>query len=152
MKVIFLQNTENNKVGDIKEVADGYARNYLLRNELALPATKKEIENVEGRLTKLKKEEEVKTQELEKKSQEIEKVSLKIKVEAGPEDEDGKRKLFGSVTPADISEAFLGHKLEINKKDIVIEDQVKELGDYKIMVKLGHGVTAKVELEVTAEQ
>ena len=63
VKIIFLENVENNKVGEIKDVADGYARNFLLRKNLAVIATEEEIKKIEARLDKIKKEEE-KIQEL----------------------------------------------------------------------------------------
>ena len=66
VKVIFLENIEDNKVGDVKEVADGYARNFLFRKGIAKMATDEEVKNLEGKITKLKKEEEGKVKEAEK--------------------------------------------------------------------------------------
>lgn len=149
MKVIFLQNVENNQIGEVKNVKDGYARNFLLKQKIAVPATKDELKRMELRLDKLKKEEEKKIKELELQKEEIEKIAIEIKEEAGPEDEEGKRKLYGSVTSTEISNALKEKGYEIDKKDIEILEPIKELGTYEVTVKLGHGVSGVLKVKVT---
>jgi len=148
MKVIFLQNVERNEVGQIKEVKDGYARNYLIKEGFAVPATADETRKIEERLSKLKKEEEAKTKEAEKVKAEFEKLEIEIKEEAAPDDETGKRKLYGSVTNSEVAEALKEKGYEIDKKDIEILEPIKELGKFEITVKFGHGVSGTLKVNV----
>ena len=149
MKVIFTENVENNKVGDIKGVADGYARNFLLKQGMAVIATDEEIEKIQKELTKLQQEEEKKIKDLEEEKEKLEKISLEIKVEAGPEDEEGTRKIFGSVTNAEIQETLLEKGFDIDKKEIEVLNPIKELGVHDIHIKLGHGVIAELKIKVS---
>lgn len=148
MKVIFTQNIENYKVGDIKEVADGYARNFLIPKNIAIVATPQEIENVKKRLVKLKKEEEEKIKDLKALAEKLQKISIDIKVEVGPKDKEGKQKLFGSITNAQIEEKLHEKGFKIDKREIEIGEQIKEPGEYKIKIKLGHGIETDVKIKV----
>ena len=152
MKVIFVENIEDHKVGDIKDVADGYARNFLIPKNIAIAATPHEIENIEKQLAKLKKEEEEKVKGLEELAGKLEKIELKLEAEAGPKDEEGKQKLFGSITNAQIEEEFGKKGFEIDKKEIEIGEPINEPGDYEVTVKLGHGVETKVKISVSAKK
>lgn len=152
MKVIFLENIEHHEVGDIKDVADGYARNFLIPKNIAVVATPNEIENIEKRLAKLRKEEEEKVKELENLAEKLEKVSLKIEAEAGPKNEEGKQKLFGSITNARIEEELSKKGFEIDKKDIETGEPIKEPGEYLVLVKLGHGVEAELKTIVSVKK
>lgn len=151
MKVIFTQNIENHVVGDIKDVSDGYARNFLVPRGIAIAATPNEIQNIQKRLEKLKKEEEGKVYKLEETAQKLDKLSLNIEAEAGPENEEGVQKLFGSITNAQVEEELVKGGFEIDKKDIDFEP-IKEPGEYEVTVKLGHGVESKVPLKVTVKK
>lgn len=151
MKVIFTQNIENHVVGDIKDVPDGYARNFLVPRGIAIPATPIEIQNIEKRIEKLKKDEGEKIKKLEESAVKLEKVTIEISVEVGPKDDEGIQKLFGSITNAQVEEALAEKGFEIDKKDIDFEP-IKEPGEYEITVKLGHGVESKVPLKVVAKK
>jgi len=152
MKVIFLQNIEGNNVGDVKDVADGYARNYLLKNGLAVVATPEEIERIEKRIEKLKKEEETTIKSLEEKAKKMEGLVITLRAEAGPEEEEGRRKLFGSIANHDIQEVLQEKGYDIDKKDIEIPEQIKELGEYAVTIKFGHNVQTEIKIKVEANK
>lgn len=152
MKVIFTQNVENNKVGDIKEVSDGYARNYLLPKKMAIPATPSEIKNIEKRLEKIKKEEAETVKKLEEVRSKLEKSKLELEVEVGEKDDEGNQTLFGSVTNAILEEELKNKGFEIDKKQIEIGETIKHVGDYEIIIKLGHGVDVKMIVKVKAKK
>lgn len=151
MKVIFLENIEGNKVGETKEVSDGYARNYLLKKGLAVQATQSELQNLEKKLSKLQKEEEEKVKKAEELASKLGALKLEMSAEASPEDTEGKRKLFGSVTNSNIEELLQKEGFEVDKKDIELGEQIRELGEYEVTIKLGHGVSTKIPLVVSAK-
>jgi large subunit ribosomal protein L9 len=143
MKIIFLQNVEDHKVGDVKEVAEGYARNYLLRRGLAEIATEEKVKELEGQIAKLKKSEA----ENVKKSKDIaEKMSKKAIVITEEVNEEGH--LYGSVGTKEIAEKLEALGFEIDSADVVIEEPIKELGEHEIIVKVGHGVETSVKIKI----
>jgi len=144
MKIILKEDVKNlGEIGAIKNVADGYARNYLLPRNLAVEASDKSVKQFEH----LKKQILVKAEKIKKSSDDLalklSAVKLSIETLAGEED-----KLFGSITTADIAEALSKQGLEVDKRKIVIEAPIKRLGTYNIPVKLSQGITAGVALEV----
>lgn len=143
MRIIFLENIEGNKVGDIKEVANGYARNFLLPRGIAKIATDEEVKNLEKQIEKLKKEEETKVKEAEKIAAKLSKEKVKI---AEQVNEEGY--LFGSVSNREIAEKLQEMKYDIEPGDIEIEEPIKELGEHEVIVKLGHGVETKIQIKV----
>jgi large subunit ribosomal protein L9 len=143
VKVIFLENIEDNKVGEVKEVADGYARNFLLRRGVAKVATDEEVKNLEGKITKLKKEEEGKVKEAEELGKKLAKKKFVLKEEVNEEGH-----LYGSVGNKEISAKFEEAGFEIESAQIEIEEPIKTLGDHDILVKVGHGVEQKIVITV----
>lgn len=143
VKVIFLENIEDNKVGDIKEVADGYARNLLFRKGIAKMATEEEVKSLEGKIAKLKKEEEEKVKESEKLGEKIAKHKFVLTEEVNEEGH-----LYGSVGNKEIAEKMEEAGFEIDSGQIEIEEPIKTLGDHEILVKVGHGVEQKVIVTV----
>lgn len=143
VKVIFLENVENNKVGDVKNVPDGYARNFLFKKDLAVLATEEELKKIEGRLEKIKKEEESKVKTAEKVAEKMAGTKVKLEMQVG---EEGK--LFGSVTNRDVAEKLseMGH--EIDKANIEFPETIKEKGIHTAHVKIGHGVSTDITVEV----
>jgi len=148
MKVIILKETEGlGKVGDIKEVADGYARNFLIPKGIAKPATKsaeKEIEILKEAQAK-KSEEELKI--AEELAENLEGMSVEISAKA---DESGK--LFGAVSQENIAAALEKKGFKINKNKISIAEPIKEIGEYEAMINLDHGLEARVEVVVVREE
>jgi len=134
------------KTGDVISVKRGYARNFLIPKDLALPATPANLKVVEREKTKTiqrQKQEIDQAQELAKK---IAAVSCTISVRAG---EDGK--LFGSVTNQDIAQAYAQENLNIDKRKIEIPEPIKEVGVFKISVKLHPEVVAQAKVWVVKE-
>ena len=144
MKVILQKDVSNlGDAGDQKEVADGYARNFLLPNRLAIRANEGSAKVIEHqrKLAAVKKDKRVKSMQEIAKS--IESKELHILVKVGEND-----KLFGSVTAIDIANALKKEGIEIDKRKIEIADHIKTLGDYQVKVKLADGVSTSVKIKV----
>lgn len=144
MKIILKEDVKNlGEIGTIKNVADGYARNYLLPRNLAVEANEKSVKQFEH----LKNQILAKAGKIKKSSDDLaaqlSSTQLTIEAQAGEED-----KLFGSITTTDIAEALSKQGIEVDKRKIAIEAPIKRLGTHNITVKLSQGVTANVVLEV----
>nr|WP_281282704.1 50S ribosomal protein L9 [Thermosediminibacter litoriperuensis] len=144
--MILLQDVKSlGKKGDLVNVADGYARNFLFPKNLAVEATP-------GNLAKLEQEKRARENKLAREKQEAEELAGKIKsstvtlkVKAG---EQGK--IFGSITSKDIAEALnKQHGLDIDKRKIQLDEPIKSLGSYEITVKLHPEVEARLIVRVT---
>jgi len=147
MKIILLQDIENvGKKGDIKNVADGYARNFLFPRNLAKVATEEAIVELEKEkeLEAQKAEEELKkTQELVSKIDGLEfEVIEKI-------DESGK--LYGSINEVRIAKVLKEKGFDIKKKQIKIPQPIKELGEFPVTLLFDHGLEAEIKLIVMEE-
>jgi len=146
MKVIFLQDVPQvAQAGQIKEVADGYARNYLIPRKLAALAQSQAVSQVEGKVKKL----EIRlTAEMTELAGQIEGKEISLKAKAGAKD-----KLYGSITSADIAaELQSATGLEIDKRKIELEEPIRQLGSYEIALKLGKDITPKIKVTVTEEE
>lgn len=147
MKVILRQKVADlGNIGDVVTVSDGYARNYLIPRDLATRADKAKVRQLEHerRMITAREEKALKaTQELAKK---IDDLSCTLTVKAGDED-----KLFGSVSAADIAQALHEAEIEVDKKNIELEEPIKELGVYSVPISLGRGITARLKLWVVRE-
>lgn len=143
VKVIFLENIEDNKVGDIKEVAEGYARNFLLRRGKAEIATEAKLKEVEARLTKIKKEEAENVKKAKELAEKIKKLSLVMTEEVNEEGH-----LYGSVTNREVAEALEAKKIEIDPANIEVLEPIKEVGKHEITIKVGHGVETILTVEI----
>lgn len=147
MRVILLENVENlGKKWEVKEVADGFARNFLIPKGFAKPATTKEIEQTERRR---QEEEERAKKELEKVETLVSRLDgyeLKAKVAVG---EDGQ--LYASINTQKIS-ALLGEQgFEVAPKQIRLENPIKELGEFPVILEFDHGLEAEIRVIVEAE-
>ncbi len=147
MKVILRQNYETlGNIGDVVNVKNGYARNYLFPRKIAYPATKGNLLSLEEE-KKQQQFREVKVQkEMETLAQELAKISVSIPMKVGEED-----KLFGSVTSQMIADALKEKNFTIDKRIIEIGDQIKSLGVFDVPVKLHSKVQAKVKVWVVKE-
>ncbi len=148
MKVILLEQVEGiGKKGEMKEVKDGFGRNFLIPRHLAMPATQGNVKSLQERAKKLidQKERVLKTAEATK--QKLEGASLTIKHRAG---QDGK--LFGSVTSKELAEAVkreLG--LQLDRKSIRLDEPIKMTGTYTVEIHLDKGISAQLKFEVEQE-
>ncbi len=148
MKVIFIQDVKGQgKKGEEKNIADGYARNFLLPRGLAIEATAANLNNLKGQKQSeaYRKEQDMKAAE-EIKSK-LEKITVKITAKAG---EGGK--LFGSVTTKDIADALKAqHGIDIDKRKIVLDSDIKTTGEVVADAKLYPQITGKIKVCITAQ-
>ena len=145
MEVILCQDVAKlGKVGKVVKVKDGYARNFLLPRRLAYPATPANLKIIEQQKAKLVAESERIRKEAEGLAEKINKVSCTLAVEV-----NDLEKLYGSVTQLDIAQALKEEGFEIDKKDILLDKPIEDLGVYEVNVRVHPEVTAKIRLWVT---
>ncbi|MGR6763107.1 50S ribosomal protein L9 [Paenibacillus sp. T2-29] len=147
MKVIFIKDMKGQgKKGQIKEVSDGYAANFLLPRGIARPATEgnmKTLENQNAAEEKRKQEEKEEAQILGKK---LEETTIQLKAKAG----EGGR-LFGAITNKQIAEAVAKTGIKLDKRKIELEEPIRTLGVTQMTVKLHPEVKATLKVQVTEE-
>ena len=147
MKVILRQNYESlGQVGDIVEVKEGFARNFLIPRKIAYTALKGNVIALEEEKKNFEKKLQQEIQTAEKLAVELEKVSVTIPVQVGEED-----KIFGSVTTQMIADSLKEKGYEIDKRKIEIEEPIKSLGIYGISIKLHSNVSANIKVWVVRE-
>ncbi len=147
MKVILKEEVKNmGNMGQIIEVADGYARNYLVPRGLAVEANTKNIKSLEHQKRVIQEKSKKIRNQAQELSNKITAISLVIKAKAG---EEGK--LFGSVTTMDIAESLKNEGMEIDKKKISLDEPIKRLGSYTVNIKVHSEVTTQVNLQVIEE-
>lgn len=133
--------------GDIVKVKPGYGRNYLLPQGKAVPATKENKEILERDRAEIEARLVAQRKDAEGIAGKIDELTLTIEQLAG-EDE----RLFGSVTSTDICEKLKEHGVELDKRQIVLNDPIKALGDFTIPVKLGFEVNSTIKLKVVTPE
>ncbi len=148
MKVILKEDVKNmGAMGEILDVSDGYARNFLVPRGLAVEANVKNIKSLEHAKRVIQEKARKRKNEASALSDQIGELNLVIKAKAGEEE-----KLFGAVTAMDIAEALNNAGIEIDKKKIVLEEPIKRLGTYSVGLKLHSEVTTRENVEVVAEE
>jgi large subunit ribosomal protein L9 len=148
MKVILQKDIPNlGEAGDIKDVSEGYARNYLLPKKLVIAANDSSQKAVEHqkRLVKIKKDKRKK--QSEKVMEALAALELQIGAQVGEEE-----KLFGSVTAMDIARKLKEHGIEIDKRKIHLDEPIKKTGTFEVPVKLDEGISVKVRVTIFKEQ
>ena len=147
MKLILRQDFESlGKIGDLIDVKDGYARNYLIPRNIAYLATESSLRMLEEEKKQSAKRLEKEKKEAEGLAGELAKLSITIKMKVG-EDE----KLFGSVTSQMIADAVAEKGMTLDKRNIELEDSIKSLGIYDVPVRLKGGVNATLKVWVVRE-
>jgi large subunit ribosomal protein L9 len=132
--------------GETRDVANGYARNFLLPRKLAVPATPANLKNVEH-LKRQRVREEHRALEVAKvTATRIEALTLAVAARAS---DDGR--LYGSVSAQDVVEFLEKHKVPVEKRRVQLDEPIKALGDYKVPIRLHGDVTATLTVSVTAE-
>ena len=148
MKVVLMQDVPNlGKTGDIKEVADGYGRNYLLPKGFAAMATKGLIKQAQDRAEAQNKRDIKHRNEAEQVAQRLNGQTIRFTVRVGELD-----RLYGSITNSDIAEKLqqqLG--MEVDRRKIDLGDPIKRAGVYSVPVRLASGVEARVNVVVEGE-
>jgi large subunit ribosomal protein L9 len=134
------------RIGDIVKVRDGYARNYLLPRGLAVEANRRNVRVLEHqkRLVAAKKERD--QRQAQALSEQLSALSVIITARAGEED-----RLFGSVTNLDIEKALSAQGITVDRRKIVLEEPLKQLGTYTVPIQLAGGVRGNVTVQVVRE-
>jgi large subunit ribosomal protein L9 len=145
MNIILMENVEKlGQVGDVVKVKDGYARNYLLPRQLGVPATTGNVKRIEKEKAKRLAAWEEEKKAAQQKADILSKVSLTIAVEVNDQE-----KLYGAVSDTEILEALEAEGHKVDKKALVLEKPVDDLGIFDVGVKFHPQVIAKVRLWVT---
>ncbi len=144
MKVILTSDVESlGKSGELKEVADGYARNYLLRRRLAVPATGGAYRAWQHDIASREEKRQREREDAEIAAQRIGSTTLTMGVKVG---EGGK--LFGSITAKDIADALGRRGIVVDRHKIDLEEPLKMLGTYKVAIRVFSGMTPEVTVVV----
>lgn len=146
MKVVLLQDVKGQgKQGDVVNVSDGYARNFLFPKKLASEATNAALNDLKGKNEAFAYKKATELSEAKAMQEKLKGLIVKIQAKAGSND-----KLFGSVTNKDVADALLSqHHLKIDKRRFEMKD-IKQVGSYTVEVKLYPDVTGSLTVEVSA--
>lgn len=132
--------------GETRDVANGYARNFLLPRKLAVPATPANLKNVEHLKRQRVREEHRALEAAKATAARVEGLVLAVTARAS---DDGR--LYGSVSAQDVVEFLEKHQVPVEKRRVQLEEPIKAVGDYKVPVRLHGDVTATLTVSVTAE-
>ena len=148
MKVVFLKDVKGKgKKGEIKNVADGYAHNFLIKNGYAAEANAQALSQLEGQKKLEAKNAAAELAEAKKLKETLEALTVELKAKSG----EGGR-LFGSVSTKQIADALQKkHGIKIDKRKMTLNDGIRALGFTNVPVKLHHEVTATLKVHVTEE-
>ncbi len=147
-ELILLEDVKDlGQVGDIVKVADGYARNYLLPRGFAVAVNKGTLRQAEARKLKLQKEREERLAVAKALAEKIEALEIVLPMAVGEND-----KLFGSVSAQVVADAINALGIEIGKADVLLDEGIRELGDYTIVIKVSGDVKANLKLKVTKKE
>lgn len=145
MKVIFLEDVKGKgKKGEVKNVSEGYARNYLLKNNLAVEANKGNMKSLEKKQESQERQVEKELEDAEKFKEELENLTIEIMTKAG---KNGR--LFGAVTNKQIAERLKKMNLAIDKRKIEMNEPIRALGYTNVKVKVHPKVIATVKVHVS---
>lgn len=147
MEIILQEDVEKlGTRGQVVTVKEGYARNYLLPQKLAIPANSSNMKRLEKMRAAFAKKEATERESAQQQAAQLSTVALKLSRKAGENDQ-----LFGSVTSGDIAEALAAQGYQIDKRKIQLADSIKLMGEYPIPIKLYRDVIATVTLTVERE-
>ena len=149
MKVMLTKDVEDvGRAGDVKDVADGYGRNYLLPRKLAVPA-RAGVEDEARKIRDAANRREAKDRDdAQALAEEIGNKTVVVRLRVGSED-----KAFGSVTNADIASALKAqHQVEVDRHKIDLKEPIKQLGEHQVALRLHRDVEAHINLIVTSDR
>ncbi|PID77293.1 MAG: 50S ribosomal protein L9 [Deltaproteobacteria bacterium] len=135
------------RIGDVVTVKDGYGRNYLLPQKKAIPATRENLEQLEQNRAEIAAKLAEETKAAEAIGKKIAGAVITIE-ELASDDE----RLFGSVTSGDVAARLAELDVNIDKRQVVLTDPIKTLGEYDITIKLGFDITAEIKLVVAGKK
>jgi large subunit ribosomal protein L9 len=148
MQVILKENVKDlGHIGDVVNVKDGYARNFLIPKGFAIEANPKNIKAMEHEKRKIQELAKKAKASAEELSAKVSGTTITIKAKSGEED-----KLFGSVTAMDIADALKKEGIDIDKKKIMLDEPIKRLGSYTVNVKIHPDVTAQLNISVIRDE
>jgi len=149
MKIILVKDVKNlGQAGEIKTVADGYARNFLIPKGLAVPATEAALKQLELRRKAQARREQRAAEEAHLLAETLSQLTLTFKAKAGE-----KGKLYGSITSADIAEALERQTgRAFDKRKVGLEEPIRELGTYRVPIKLMANLAPEVTVIVEGEE
>ncbi|MGB2761988.1 MAG: 50S ribosomal protein L9 [Minisyncoccales bacterium] len=148
MKIILLQDIDKlGKKHDIKEVADGYARNFLMPKGLVKLATEKNLKWLAAQKETLEKKSEEDLKNIQDIATKIDGLEITIPVKTGKE-----KQLFESITVQKISDKLKELGFEIKKAQVDLKEPIKEIGEYPVKIKLEHNLEAEVRIIVVEEK
>lgn len=147
MKVILKQNVESlGKAGDAVKVSDGYARNFLIPKGFAIEANFSNLNALNHEKKQILQKAEKERKNAETLAESFKGIVCTIKRRVGEQD-----KLFGSVNTKDIHDALIEQSLDVDRKTILLDEPIKELGEFPVKIKLPAGITAEIKVIVAAE-
>ena len=148
MKIILNKSIDSlGNEGEIVNVKDGFARNYLIPKGIARNATEKNVIAIQKEIENREIQDAKTRKNMEALNKQLNKLSLKFELKAGEDD-----KLFGSVTSQMISDAIAKQGYTVDKKEIEIPEPIKNLGKFIVFVKLSAELEAKIKIKVSAEK
>lgn len=148
MKVIFLQDVKGSgKKGEVKNVADGYARNMLIPKKLAVKANAQNLSDLEGKKASAQHKIDMEKKEAAEYAAKVKGQKVVIRAKAGSND-----RLFGSVTAGNIADALdKQFGVKVDKKKISLSSDIKNFGSYNAVIKFYAGISEKIDVEVISE-
>ena len=148
MQVILTEDVKDiGKKGKILTCSDGYATNYLIPRKLAVEATKENLAKLKSKQNAEQHKKDLEKEEAQKLAEKIKTITLKIEVKAG---ENGK--IFGGVTAKEISENLKqSYNIEIDKKKIMLQETIKNLGVTNVEIKLYEGISSELKVQVISK-
>lgn len=147
MNVILTENIVSlGQIGEVVNVAPGYARNYLFPKGIALEATGKNVQELEHRKRVLAQKREKVRQAMLSLAEKVNKVSISLKRKVAEE-----KKLYGSVSSVDILDALAKLGFEFARRDVQLEQPIKELGEYTVTIRVDAQITAEIKVVVEPE-
>lgn len=148
MKVVFLQDVSNvARAGEIKEVADGYGRNFLIPRKLALLASAQAVKTAEVQLEKEVRSQAQTEAELLELANQLDGKEINLQARAGSQD-----RLYGSITTADIvAELENATGIAIDKRKIELDESIHQVGSYEIAIRLAKDIVPRIKVTVSGE-
>jgi large subunit ribosomal protein L9 len=147
MKIILLDDvTKVGRRGEVREVSDGYARNYLIPKKLALSATTGNLKN----LDQIKTQQDAKASRVKADAEALrDRIEALVYEERRQASEEGK--LFGSVTAQDIVDFLARHTIKVERRRVTLDEPIKTLGETSVTIRLHQDVTARLRVNIVRE-
>jgi large subunit ribosomal protein L9 len=147
MKIILKKDVESvGKAGDLVNVSVGYARNFLIPRGLGIEASSKSMKALKSEMDIAQRRIQKEKKAAQSMAEQLEGLTCTISRKVGQQD-----KLFGSVSTKDIRDALHEQGIEIDKRNILLEDPIKSIGEFSVKVKLHSGISADVKVVVAGE-